>query len=100
MIFYPIIISADYQTLIQSLLLYFQVNKRRDSTALLLLSYGLVSELSHSLDFDDIKKKGLETNLFNQEELFFDEKKYLVDDFDQNKIILVYTITKHFEIYL
>ena len=68
--------------------------------ALLLLSYGLVCELSHSLDFDDIKKKGLETNLFNQEELFFDEKKYLVDDFDQNKIIFVYTITKDFEIYL
>ena len=80
--------------------LYFEVNKRLDSTALLLLSYGLVCELSHSLDFDDIKKKSLETNLFNQEELFFDEKKYLVDDFDQKKIILVYTIIKDFEIYL
>ena len=60
----------------------------------------MVCELSHSLDFDDIKKKGLETNLFMQIELIFDEKKCTVDDFDQKKILLVHNINKDFEINL
>ena len=45
----------------------------------------MVCELSHSYDFDDTKKKGLETNLFMQEEFIFDEKICTVDDFDQKK---------------